>query len=110
MTKAKTAATHLRCRKANDPATGDVTVVIESPRGSPHKYTYDQEIGAFRMAAILHCKGPSAHITRAAGCALLFSVTLLVAPEASAAGGWRRQPEATLSDLPVSHPKRSCAD
>jgi inorganic pyrophosphatase len=53
MTKAKTAATHLGCRKANDPATGDVTVVIESPRGSPHKYTYDQDIGAFRLAAIL---------------------------------------------------------
>jgi len=53
MPKAKTAATQLGRLKANDPATGDVTVVIESPRGSPHKYTYDPDIGAFRLAAIL---------------------------------------------------------
>ncbi|WP_237476621.1 inorganic diphosphatase [Lichenibacterium dinghuense] len=30
-----------------------VTVVIETPKGSPNKYGYDHEVGAFRLNAVL---------------------------------------------------------
>lgn len=36
-----------------DPETGDLTVVIETPKGSPNKYDYDSRYGAFRFAAVL---------------------------------------------------------
>jgi inorganic pyrophosphatase len=36
-----------------DPKTGDLTVVIETPKGSPNKYDYDSRYGAFRFAAVL---------------------------------------------------------
>jgi len=36
-----------------DPNTGDLTVVIETPKGSPNKYDYDSSCGAFRFAAVL---------------------------------------------------------
>src|SRR5690348_2066004 len=32
---------------------GEVTVVIETPKGSPNKYDYDSTIGAFRLAAVM---------------------------------------------------------
>ena len=35
------------------PNTGDLTVVIETPKGSPNKYDYDSRYGAFRFAAVL---------------------------------------------------------
>ena len=38
---------------AFDPKTGDLTVVIETPKGSPNKYDYDSSCGAFRFAAVL---------------------------------------------------------
>ncbi|MBV8888108.1 MAG: inorganic diphosphatase [Alphaproteobacteria bacterium] len=38
---------------ATDSKTGDLTVVIETPKGSPNKYDYDPECGAFRFAAVL---------------------------------------------------------
>ncbi|MBV9375812.1 MAG: inorganic diphosphatase [Alphaproteobacteria bacterium] len=36
-----------------DQKTGDLTVVIETPKGSPNKYDYDSRYGAFRFAAVL---------------------------------------------------------
>ena len=36
-----------------DPKTGDLTVVIETPKGSPNKYDYDSSCGAFCFAAVL---------------------------------------------------------
>ncbi len=33
--------------------TGDVVVVVETPRGSHHKYKYDRNYGALRLAAVL---------------------------------------------------------
>ena len=36
-----------------DLKTGDLTVVIETPKGSPNKYDYDSSCGAFRFAAVL---------------------------------------------------------
>jgi inorganic pyrophosphatase len=36
-----------------DPETGDLTVVIETPKGSPNKYDYDSNCGAFRFVAVL---------------------------------------------------------
>jgi inorganic pyrophosphatase len=38
---------------AFDRATGDLTVVIETPKGSPNKYDYDPGCGAFRLAGVL---------------------------------------------------------
>lgn len=36
-----------------DPDTGDVTVVIETPKGSRNKYDFDEGCGAFRLAGVL---------------------------------------------------------
>jgi inorganic pyrophosphatase len=33
--------------------TGDLSVVIETPKGSPNKYDYDPDCGAFRLAGVL---------------------------------------------------------
>jgi inorganic pyrophosphatase len=38
---------------ARDEDTGDVTVVVETPRGSRNKYRYDPSCGALRLAAVL---------------------------------------------------------
>ncbi|BCS52539.1 inorganic diphosphatase [Geobacter sp. SVR] len=36
-----------------DPATGDLNVVVETPQGSRNKYTYDGELGMFRLGSLL---------------------------------------------------------
>jgi inorganic pyrophosphatase len=36
-----------------DPNTGDITAVIETPKGSGNKYDYDEACGAFRLAGVL---------------------------------------------------------
>ncbi len=36
-----------------DPETGEVTAVIETPKGSPNKYDYDPSCGAFRLAGVM---------------------------------------------------------
>ncbi len=36
-----------------DKKLGDALAVIHTPRGSPNKYDYDEEIGAFRLAGVL---------------------------------------------------------
>jgi inorganic pyrophosphatase len=38
---------------AFDEATDDLAVVIETPKGSPNKYDYDPDCGAFRLAGVL---------------------------------------------------------
>lgn len=38
---------------ALDPETGEVTAVIETPKGSPNKYDYDPSCGAFRLAGVM---------------------------------------------------------
>jgi inorganic pyrophosphatase len=38
---------------ARDDETGDVTVVVETPKGSRNKYKYDPSCGALRLAAVL---------------------------------------------------------
>jgi inorganic pyrophosphatase len=36
-----------------DPNTGDLLVVIETPKDSPNKYDYDDTCGAFRLAEVM---------------------------------------------------------
>jgi inorganic pyrophosphatase len=36
-----------------DEASGDVTAVIETPKGSPNKYDYDESCGAFKLAGVM---------------------------------------------------------
>jgi inorganic pyrophosphatase len=36
-----------------DAASGDVMAVIETPKGSPNKYDYDPDCGAFRLAGVM---------------------------------------------------------
>ena len=36
-----------------DPHTHDFTAVIETPKGSPNKYKYDEECGAFRLNTVM---------------------------------------------------------
>lgn len=38
---------------AMDEASGDVTAVIETPKGSPNKYDYDQGCATFRLAGVM---------------------------------------------------------
>jgi len=38
---------------AFDPGTGEVTVVVETPKGSRNKYNYDEGCGAFRLGGVL---------------------------------------------------------
>jgi inorganic pyrophosphatase len=45
--------TLLSCLPALDPETGDVTAVIETPKGSPNKYDFDSSCAAFRLANVL---------------------------------------------------------
>jgi inorganic pyrophosphatase len=43
----------LSCLPALDPKTGDVAAVIETPKGSPNKYDYDDACAAFRLAGVM---------------------------------------------------------
>ncbi len=43
----------LSCLPIQDPETGDITAVIETPKGSSNKYDYDGTCAAFRLAAVL---------------------------------------------------------
>ena len=45
--------TLLSCLPALDRETGDVTAVIETPKGSQNKYDYDDSCAAFRLAEFL---------------------------------------------------------
>ena len=36
-----------------DQDTGELTAVIETPKGSPNKYDYDEKYGAFRLAGVM---------------------------------------------------------
>jgi inorganic pyrophosphatase len=36
-----------------DEVSGDITAVIETPKGSPNKYDYDDGCGAFRLAGVM---------------------------------------------------------
>ena len=36
-----------------DPSSGDVTAVIETPKGSPNKFDYDDGLAAFRLAGVM---------------------------------------------------------
>lgn len=36
-----------------DGASGDINMVVETPRGTRHKYKYDTELGAMRLGATL---------------------------------------------------------
>jgi len=36
-----------------DPDSGEVTAVIETPKGSPNKYDYDEACAAFRLAGVM---------------------------------------------------------
>ena len=51
-----------RCRKSlptlidlpvQDPETGDITVIVETPKGSHNKYKYDPDCRALRLSAVL---------------------------------------------------------
>ena len=39
--------------RASDPETGEVTAVIETPKGSRNKYDYDEDCAAFRLGGVL---------------------------------------------------------
>jgi inorganic pyrophosphatase len=43
----------LSCLPTLDPESGEVTAVIETPKGSPNKYNYDESCGAFRLGSVL---------------------------------------------------------
>jgi inorganic pyrophosphatase len=45
--------TLLSCLPALDPGKGDVTAVIETPKGSQNKYDYDDTCAAFRLAGVM---------------------------------------------------------
>jgi inorganic pyrophosphatase len=36
-----------------DPSSGEVTAIIETPKGSPNKYDYDEGCAAFRLAGVM---------------------------------------------------------
>jgi inorganic pyrophosphatase len=36
-----------------DEASGDVTAIVETPKGSPNKYAYDEGCAAFRLAGVM---------------------------------------------------------
>jgi inorganic pyrophosphatase len=36
-----------------DPQSGDITAVIETPKGSPNKYNYDETCAAFRLGGVM---------------------------------------------------------
>ena len=36
-----------------DPETGDITVIVETPKGSHNKYKYDPDCRALRLSAVL---------------------------------------------------------
>lgn len=43
----------LSCLPVVDPETGDITAVIETPKGSRNKYDYDDRCAAFRLGGVL---------------------------------------------------------
>ena len=43
----------LSCLPVLDRDTGDITAVIETPKGSRNKYDYDDKCGAFRLAGVM---------------------------------------------------------
>jgi inorganic pyrophosphatase len=43
----------LSCLPTEDPKTGDLTAIIETPKGSSNKYDYDETCGAFRLAGVM---------------------------------------------------------
>ncbi|MBV8913369.1 MAG: inorganic diphosphatase [Acetobacteraceae bacterium] len=43
----------LSCLPVQDAETGDITAVIETPKGSRNKYDYDDNCGAFRLAGVM---------------------------------------------------------
>jgi inorganic pyrophosphatase len=45
--------TDLASLPIEDPSTGDTLAVIETPRGSRNKYSYDPQVGAFRLKKVL---------------------------------------------------------
>jgi inorganic pyrophosphatase len=45
--------TLLSCLPALDPAPGDATAIIETPKGSQNKYDYDDTYAAFRLAGVM---------------------------------------------------------
>ncbi|HUK09334.1 MAG TPA: inorganic diphosphatase [Stellaceae bacterium] len=53
MTKDRARLHPLSSLPAFDQATGDLSVVIETPKDSPNKYDYDPGCGAFRLAGVL---------------------------------------------------------
>ncbi|MEA2811269.1 MAG: inorganic pyrophosphatase, partial [Rhodospirillaceae bacterium] len=46
-------STLLSCLPAEDPETGHITAVIETPKGSPNKYECDPGCAAFRLAGVM---------------------------------------------------------
>jgi inorganic pyrophosphatase len=36
-----------------DTSSGDITAVIETPKGSPNKFDYDDGVAAFRLAGVM---------------------------------------------------------
>lgn len=36
-----------------DEETGEITAIIETPKGSPNKYDFDEQCGAFRLASVM---------------------------------------------------------
>lgn len=43
----------LSCLPILDPQSGDITTVIETPKGSRNKYDYDDKCAAFRLAGVM---------------------------------------------------------
>jgi inorganic pyrophosphatase len=39
--------------KTFDPETKDLTVIVETPKGSPNKFDYDEKLGIFKLAQVL---------------------------------------------------------
>lgn len=54
MPKLRASLPVLSALPAFDEKTGDLTVVIETPKGSGNKYDYDAQCGAFRLADVMH--------------------------------------------------------
>jgi inorganic pyrophosphatase len=53
MKRPKQARESLSCLPVYDRETGDVTVVVETPKGSHNKYKYDPDCRALRLGAVL---------------------------------------------------------
>ena len=40
-----------------DQDSGDLNVIIETPRGCRNKYSYDEKHGVFKLSSVLACRG-----------------------------------------------------